>query len=643
MREALCGRLSRWHWSGVVMLLALGVVMWGAPASATFRYGPLQLSGNLETQNLIRHSSPTKFQFVQNRNTVRIRVDWDWLKNGRWLDKFNVPFISHSKFYMLYRGVYDGFYDLAPTGNQAGQERMDDIVGGPIAGNDVIPTPANSTAPLQPGLYSRFNHQMRSGVKFENVLREAYVDLQLADVPVSFRIGRQQVIWGETDQFRLMDIWNPLDVTWHFQQESWDNIRVPLWLIKGLWDMGQVGPLSNSFLEVVYNPFDFQPNAKLAFLPRPWSVPFANPLRQGQIQNLFGGYISPHFNLQGTSFRRGDFQRNPQDASEVGLRFHGITPQGLEFTADYIYARGRGVGANTPLGVQIEKVCTSKSTPGCNAAALGDRFPYLGTPVGTFTLGNMPVTVRDAEVLAKIKYPYNHIFGLTGNYFDADYTNAVIRFETAYVMGEPEQSVAASDKLDPASPLGYTKRDIWAGMIGFDRPTWIRWLNPRATWFLTGQFFWNYTTGNVGVLRGNSGAAETPYYTPASGAGSDTNGVGVWTSGPYTGTVERLQNASADPSGDNIHRWEHLVTFAATSFYRGGTIVPFVANAWDPVDDNYEFLWNVDYYYSNNFIISLQQKLFTTYGSKAPSNDPWFAAGRFDRRDETGVKLTYQF
>ena len=54
---------------------------------------------------------------------------------------------------------------------------------------------------------------------------------------------------------------------------------------------------------------------------------------------------------------------------------------------------------------------------------------------------------------------------------------------------------------------------------------------------------------------------------------------------------------------------------AATSFYRGGTVVPFVANAWDPVNDNDEVLWNVDYYYTNNLIFSLQQKFFFTYGS----------------------------
>ena len=96
-------------------------------------------------------------------------------------------------------------------------------------------------------------------------------------------------------------------------------------------------------------------------------------------------------------------------------------------------------------------------------------------------------------------------------------------------------------------------------------------------------------------------------------------------------------------NGDNIRRWEHLITFAATSFYRGGTVVPFVADAWDPVNDNNEVLWNVDYFYTNNFIITLQQKFFTTYGSKAVSNDPWDAGGRFDGRDETGVKVTYQF
>jgi len=633
----------------VVTLLALGVGL-RTPATATMRYGPLQVSGNLETQNLVRDSSIDSAQFIENRNTIRLRVDYDWLQNGRFIDKYDFPFIESSKLYLLYRGVYDGFYDIAPTDLQHGQTRFDDIVGGPIAGNNAGQLGANGK--LLPGNYSRLTGAQRTGLKFDDTLREAYVDLKVANAPVSFRLGRQQVIWGESDQFRLMDIWNPLDLTWHLQQESWDNIRIPLWLGKGLWDIGEVGPLSNSFLEVVYNPFDFQPDQKLDFLPQPWSVPYADPLRGGQVTQGANPSIlyTPIFNLHGTSFRRGDFGRNPQDASEVGARFHAVTPQGVEFTANYLYARGRGIGANTPgFGVKIDKISIMGSDPSHLQDLNGAPFPGAAG-------------IKDLNVDAKVVYPYNHIFGLTGNYFEGDYTSAVLRFETAYALGEAEQTVEPSKTFIGGpfrnAPLGFDKRDVWAGMVGFDRPTWIRILNPKATWFLTGQFFWSYT-GNVDYLRGSSGASETPYFTPP-GWGHSTQGLVQWATGPNAGLVERLQagtcnnlntpgvpcvpgTTTADGSGNLIHHWEHLITFAGTSFYRGGTVVPFVADAWDPVNDNDEVLWNIDYFYSNNFIITLQQKFFFTYGSKLPSDDPWGAGGLNTRRDETGVKLTYQF
>jgi hypothetical protein len=651
MHEALCGWNSRWHRTLTLALLALCVVApVDRPAQASQKFGPLELSGNVETQNLVRHSSIDKYQFIQNRNTVRLRVDYDWLQKGRLIDRFDLPFIERSKLFILYRGVYDGFYDIAPTDLQHGQTREDDLVGGPIAGNDAGRLDANNH--LLPGLYSRYTQGTRSGIKFENTLREAYVDFKLADAPLSFRIGRQQVIWGESDQFRLMDIWNPIDVTWHLQQESWDNIRIPLWLGKGLWDIGEIpipvigGTLSNSFLEVVYNPFDFQPNQKIAFLPRPWSVFIPDPLRSGQVQQLLPGqYLNPVFNLQGTNFRRGDFGRNPADASEIGFRFHAVTPQGIEFATNYLYARARAVGANGAQAVAITGIGRPRPST--------DLFQIDGQ---TFHPSQIPVT-------AEVKYPYNHIFGLTGNYFEGDYTAAVFRLETAYVLDEPVQTVdpkktalcgaAGSPPCPPGqapnfanAPQTADKRSLWAGMIGFDRPTWIRFLNPKATWFLTAQFFWNYYPGNVSYLRGNSGASETPYFTPGPGEpGHNSGGFGQWLTGPNAGLVERLQQGApgTDPSGDAIHRWEHLITFAGTSFYRGGTIVPFVAAAWDPVDDNLEVLWNADYFYTNNFIITLQQKFFTTYGSKVASDDPWGAGGRNDRRDETGIKLTYQF
>jgi hypothetical protein len=616
-----------------------------APAPATLKYGALQFSGNLDTFNVVRHPDVDKLQFIQNRNTVRLRVDWDWLEKGKLMERIDIPIIDRSKVYILYRGVYDGFYDIAPTDRQVGQTPFDDLVGGPVSGNDAGRVDANGN--LLPGLYSRFKDGKRTKFKFENRLREAYVDLKLKGLPLSFRLGRQQVIWGESDQFRLMDIWNPIDLTWHLQQvQSWDEIRVPLWLGKGLWDIGEVGPLSNAFLEVVYNPFDFQPNQKFEFLPAPWAVFLPNPVRDGQVQRISQGFFATRFNLNGSSFRRGTFKRNPAEASEVGARFHAVTPQGIEWTANYLYGRARGVGAGAPLGVRINAIDPHLANPQVVMAADGSRARFAldngATILGT-RAGN---AVRWVDVDAEVVYPYMHVFGFTGNYFEGDFTGAVLRWETAYALGNPVQTIdpARTTLADgTVAPLQLEKSDIWAGMIGFDRPTWIRILNPKATWFLTGQFFWSYYTENTTNLRGNSGAGEAPYFTPESGQpGHNSRGVGVWLSGPFAGLTERTQNASLR-SADDIRRWEHLITFAGTSFYRGGTLVPFVAAAWDPVNSNAEFVWYLDFFYTNNFIISMQQKYFTTYGSKAPSDDPWGAGGRNHRRDETGLKLTYQF
>ena len=659
MREVRCGGVLRWNAALAVALALLVSAALGPPAWAVMKYGPLQLSGNMDSLNLVRHSNPEKFQFIMNRNTLRLRVDWDWLQNGRLIDRFDLPFIERSKVYLLYRGVYDGFYDIAPTDLQKGQTRFDDLVGGPIIGNRPGrckggQCPADNTDPsnLLPGNYSRFTDTQRSADKSENRLREAYVDFKLKNAPLSFRLGRQQVIWGESDQFRVMDVINPLDLSWHFQIESWDEIRVPLWLAKGLWDIGEVGPLSNAFVEVVYNPFDFQPGNRVDFLPRPWAVPFPDPLRGGQIQvDKTGTLITPLFNLQGTSLRHGDFKKNPQDASEVGARFHAVTPQGFEFALNYLYGRGRAPGGANASGFKIEDFFISADGNPNHLSSIS-QVPIMGYFRFVDDKGRAAtLPVRPVHVVGKMISPYNHIFGMTGNYFEGDYTSSVLRFETLYTTGEPfattdvstlvpvraAGNVDANLKTYGRSPQGFTKRDMWVGMAGFDRPTWIRFLNPKATWFLTAQFFWTYVNGNVHDLCGNANpVADRPYF----------GNVGQWLGGPNAGLVDRRQHARAlqdTGNGDQWHRWEHLITVAGTSFYRSGTVVPFIASAWDPVNSSEEVLWNIDYFYSNNLIISLQQKFFTTYGSKAPSNDNEFTGGRFDRRDETGVRLTYQF
>lgn len=671
------------------LLYLLGLAL-APPVHATIKYGPIELSGSVDSQSLFRSSQIDEWQWIQNRNTALIRLDYEWFQNGKLIDRLNVPFIKRSKLYLLYRGVYDSFWDIAPGGRQKGVTYYDDLVGGPISGHDIGSTrnlrPGETTCPdgasppcAKDGLYTRTNQTARDGFEFENRLREAYIDFALTDAPLSFRIGRQQVIWGESDQFRLMDVINPIDTTWHLQQEEWDKIRIPLWLVKIIWDMGDLGPISNAFTEVVWNPGDYQPGNKVEFLPAPWAVPVSNPVRSGQIQvadpSSPDSLLSPVFNLQGTSYRKGDFLRNPGDASDIGIRFHGVTDiplvhmDGFEFTANYLYARGRGIGAvaGSPFGLKINSINVNPNL-----------FMLQNGGFGRLTTAAPGATwngyfVRPAFVEAEFVHPYTHIFGATANWFEGNYTNTVFRLETAYQLGAPFQTADLNKRVDiegydPTlalkAPLGFTKKDVWAGMIGFDRPTWIKFLNPRTTWFITGQFFWSYVAGTAQNLRGGIlTASKTPYYTPPDEGGvwNTKQGFGQWDNGPFAGQVERTQTACSGASAvspcrpgqglannlngnaDTFRQWELLTTIAATSFYWGGTFVPFVAVAIDPVNRNFLAQLKFDYFITNNFIVQLRENFYNDLGSGRVSLDPWGAGGLNARRDETGIKITYQF
>ena len=236
------------------MVLGAVVASWlaGAPrwAAATLRWGDLQLSGNVQSQNLVRTPDPSTWEFIQNRNTARLRLDYDWLTAGKWITKYNIPFVESSSIHVLWRGVYDSIYDTTP-----GFLAKEDIHGKNYPAPPGFDGPVNiftyatqtgipNAVPNKNGQIPAFrrltidNLNLNSlgrdaldTLKFENELREMYIDLKFRGVPLSIRGGRQQVVWGETDNFRMLDRINALNLTWHFQQEvpgpafGWDEIR----------------------------------------------------------------------------------------------------------------------------------------------------------------------------------------------------------------------------------------------------------------------------------------------------------------------------------------------------------------------------------------------------------------------------------
>jgi hypothetical protein len=96
---------------------------------------------------------------------------------------------------------------------------------------------------------------------------------------------------------------------------------------------------------------------------------------------------------------------------------------------------------------------------------------------------------------------------------------------------------------------------------------------------------------------------------------------------------------------DKIRDWETIFTLAAFTFYRGGSVVPVLGIAVDPVNQfGMEPFWDVDYVLRDDLVINLGQRYFVTpRGRSTPVFETWGLAGLNAGRSETSLRLTFQF
>ncbi len=611
--------------------LAAGVALWlasAAPVSATLHLGDVQISGNVEIQNLIRLGNSFDFDPVQQRNTLRLQYEHRLVKKGSLLGGVaSLPFLRDVDLFAYYRGVYDSIYDIAPGG--------------------LLRTQDGSRG----GRISDFRGGQRSDVALENVLREIYLDIKTTG-PLSLRIGRQQIVWGTAINYRALDQNNSLDLTWHLQQEAgllghvgFTELRVPNWAVKALLNLGSIGPFGDSYIEVYDMPFGFTPT-EIRLLPAPWGIPLRNPLRGGLVVDAaealalpFGqGTIllqpcfdttgntqsnaaaQPNFSranetglcpsrgLRQTSFRRGIYDRDdPADTNQFGARAGAIAPYGVEFSLDYIYRRSPGLGLPTSASNKTHLSVLQ----GLGALNFVQIAPHSTTDDVTARTTAVSGFVR---VPVEFYYPYIHIFGTSLNYAE-EWTNSVLNLEVTYMKGVP---------VGNASPFGngIEKKNIVVGAVNVDRPTWIHFLNKRSTFTAIAQlnFIWNpeferFRTNAAGQPRG--GDIGIPSSTLVPGAFGDHNRV------------------------DKLNRLELVSLFVLTTFYRGGTVIPLFAwvSDWGNAP-SVEFLIAVDYYLTNNLFVEPGIKIFTNFGRTV--DDP-FGIGRLSEWDELALKLVYQF
>src|SRR4030095_730852 len=93
----------------------------------------------------------------------------------------------------------------------------------------------------------------------EKDFRDLYVDFDHGEVGpgrLTTRWGYQQIVWGESDLYRSLDIINPLRIDQDFAiGEKFDEFRMPILAVKSFYDIGNVGgSLSNVGIESFYSP-----------------------------------------------------------------------------------------------------------------------------------------------------------------------------------------------------------------------------------------------------------------------------------------------------------------------------------------------------------------------------------------------------
>lgn len=145
-------------------------------------------------------------------------------------------------------------------------------------------------------------------------IRELYADLPSGET--HWRIGRQQIVWGQSDGLKVLDVVNPQDLR-EFILPEFDKSRIPLWSVNGELPAGHHGVLT-----VVWIPdleFDKLPDPGSRFeLTSPLLVPAA-PLPATPV--LLEPLVEPDNNLEN---------------HEIGLRYSTFV-NGWDITLNYLY------------------------------------------------------------------------------------------------------------------------------------------------------------------------------------------------------------------------------------------------------------------------------------------------------------------
>ncbi len=609
------GRGMRWS---VLLTTAVAVVtLWSTAARATITQGDFSVFGffqsreegrwgegssaNNGTPTTFVHPTPTTTIAVQGlassttggsfdfnhwdldemRQLADIRPDYHMVKNYKFMGRFDTLILKDADFFAFYRPWYDAVGTLKNRG-RAG---------------------AN---------YDWFNytHRQLQQTYFRNDLHEYYAQLNFTD-NFSARIGKQQVIWSEADALSGTEVTNSVDATYHgfIPFEAAEDLRKNVRMVKFNYILPDFMKTANNEIEAFWIPGDYQGNGvfignTVADARTPWAIAAATGAGTGASNagftfnnnqvNQYGQSVQgrsflqndakPLINLGGfyANFNVLQTSRNPSNSlqnSEFGLRISSLLPIGNGLQASFIYLyewRNNPTSLNTAL-------------PGEGAQLLVGQYFY-GVPGQHYFHTAPPAAgvpnVGTLNIFLSNRFRRNQFFGLTGTYYDKEFTDIVYRYDMLYT---PNFGVNVGSKGEWSEQA----RFIVAG----DRPTYIPWISKQHT-FLTAQY------------------------------------VNTWFPNRPSNAVPSIANTLGKVREDN-----NFFFVSAVNWILNGQLTTTNAFVWD-IDDQVGNLQSTNVYrYSRNILLGVNAAWYL--GRSGRYTDPFLASVE-QRTNELEFTLTYE-
>ena len=294
-------------------------------------------------------------------------------------------------------------------------------------------------------------------------IREAYVTKTIGmngGESTFLKIGKQQVVWGRTDLFRVLDVINPVDYSRNNIYDELQDIRIPMWIAQAEYRMGGSETMQDRNVSVVWNFDKFRPN-NLGQGGTPNSILDAGNFFRAMsncwdngctVANFANGGLATNFGPNVIGIRNVDLPNWSLDNTQLGLKFEGVTQDGLSFSLNALTYRS-----------QLPSLRGGKGAINGFTGDYQPNNPYL--------------------IAFDLVYPRVNLVGGSMD-FQIESLGGAMRLEGAYTSGE--------EFANTLKPELYSKNNVWRSVVGFDRPTFVPFISTERTVLFSGQLFYQH-------------------------------------------------------------------------------------------------------------------------------------------------------